>query len=402
MTSSLAAIALTLAAIAAPAAAQQAPAAATAPAANQPKPSPKATAAIVALQTAINANDTANIPAKLAAAQAVASTPADHYWIGRLQLNAAVKANDMGAAQQAVDAIASSNALPTQQVAEIYAQLGGQLFNDKQYAQSLTVLQKAERLDPTNADVQRGIGLAYYQSGQKAEAAAAFQRMIDASKTSGQKPTDDVYRLAIQAAVDAHSPQATAIARDWLAAYPSQESWRNALLVYRHADTGDVNAIDLMRLSSLTNAMEPGDYASYADKALDQGNYGEAKAAIDAGIAAGSLKASNPDVAKVLAAARGKVPTAAELAAAEKGAAIPNAFLRVGDRYYAAGDYAKAASLYREALAKGVDPNLANLRLGEALVRSGDKAGAAAAFNAVTGPLAELAKFWLVYAQTHA
>jgi hypothetical protein len=32
-----------------------------------------------------------------------------------------------------------------------------------------------------------------------------------------------------------------------------------------------------------------------------------------------------------------------------------------------------------------------------ALARSGDKAGATAAFNAVTGPRADIAKFWLTY-----
>ena len=36
-------------------------------------------------------------------------------------------------------------------------------------------------------------------------------------------------------------------------------------------------------------------------------------------------------------------------------------------RYYGAGNYAKAAEIYRQALAKGADANVANLRLGEAL-----------------------------------
>ena len=68
-----------------------------------------------------------------------------------------------------------------------------------------------------------------------------------------------------------------------------------------------------------------------------------------------------------------------ELAAAEQGAKIPTAFLHVGDRYYGAGNYQKAAELYRAAVEKGADANLANLRLGEALARAGDKPGATAA-----------------------
>jgi hypothetical protein len=37
-----------------------------------------------------------------------------------------------------------------------------------------------------------------------------------------------------------------------------------------------------------------------------------------------------------------------------------------------------------------------------ALARAGDKAGATAAFNAVSGPRADIAKFWLAYLQQHA
>ena len=61
----------------------------------------------------------------------------------------------------------------------------------------------------------------------------------------------------------------------------------------------------------------------------------------------------------------------------------------------------KAAGVYRTALAKpGVDKDVANLHLGMALARSGDKAGATAAFNAVGGSRAEIAKYWLLYLAT--
>ena len=71
-------------------------------------PSGKAVKAIVDLQKAVNASDTANIPAKLAAAQAAASTKDDHYIIGQLQLKAAVTANDDAATMSAIDAISNS------------------------------------------------------------------------------------------------------------------------------------------------------------------------------------------------------------------------------------------------------------------------------------------------------
>ena len=92
-----------------------------------------------------------------------------------------------------------------------------------------------------------------------------------------------------------------------------------------------------------------------------------------------------------------------QLAAEAKAGAAARLAVRTADAYYGYGDYAQAAELYRAALTKtGADPNLINLRLGMALARAGDKAGATAALNAVTGPRAELAKFWLVYLATRA
>jgi tetratricopeptide (TPR) repeat protein len=76
------------------------------------------------------------------------------------------------------------------------------------------------------------------------------------------------------------------------------------------------------------------------------------------------------------------------------------ALLRIGDRYYAMGQYDKAVELYRMAMGKpGVDPAVANLHVGMALARAGDKAGATAALNAVTGPRSDIAKYWLIYVQ---
>ena len=72
----------------------------------------------------------------------------------------------------------------------------------------------------------------------------------------------------------------------------------------------------------------------------------------------------------------------------------------LGEAYFGYGDYAKAADMFRAAQGKaGVDAELANLRLGMALAASGDKAGAATALAKVTGPRAEVARYWETYAK---
>ena len=408
-------IVLASAAIAAPAAAQygapapaqqtarspatQAPA--PAPTGPQIKPSAKAVKAIVDLQTTVNNKDYANLPAKLAAAQAVATTKEDHYLIARLQLNAAVAQNDNAATGLAMDALSQSGYLDSAKMASLYVDLGGSLYNNKQYPQAAAAFQKATTMDPSNSEASRLYGVALFQAGQKAEAATALQKAIRAGAAAGQKPSEDIYRLAVQAASDAKSPEAAPLALEWVAAYPSADSWRNSIAIYRNFSQPDTEGtLDLMRLMQATGSLrESTDYALFAGAAAEQNNYNEAQSVLDAGVAAHVVNPSSANMREMFAALKTKPKaTAADLSVATKSAVNGTALLRIGDRYYAMGNYAKAVELYRMAQGKaGVDASLANLHVGMALARSGDKAGATTALNAVTGPRAGIAKYWLTY-----
>ena len=93
-------------------------------------------------------------------------------------------------------------------------------------------------------------------------------------------------------------------------------------------------------------------------------------------------------------------PPAYDAIVAKALAKDPDQRFPTADAFMSYGDYAKAATLYRAALGKtGVDADLANLRLGIALARSGDAAGATSALNAVKGTRAGIAQMWLLYLQ---
>jgi tetratricopeptide (TPR) repeat protein len=368
----------------------------------QIKLSSKASKAIIDLQTAVKANDTATIPAKLAAAQAVAQTKDDRYAIGKLQLDAAVAAKDNAAAAAAADAIAASGFLDSANMTGLYRQIGVVAYNAKQYDLATNLFQKAAALSPSDVETVKFLGLAQNMSGHKAEASASLAKAIQLSAASGQKVDEDLYKQALGIAYGAKTPAAVDLGRQWVTAYPSAASWHDALVIYRNLGTADQSqALDVMRLARATDSMQgTADYNIYASETINQANYGEARSVIAEGLASGKIKAGDPVVQDIQNALKGKgAPTAAELATREAGAKAPTAYLRVGDAYYGAGNYQKAAELYRKAVAGGADANLANLRLGEALARAGDKAGATAALSKVGGSLAGLAKFWLVYVQ---
>ena len=145
------------------------------------------------------------------------------------------------------------------------------------------------------------------------------------------------------------------------------------------------------------------DYSLYATAAAEQLNYNEAQAVLDEGLAAKVIDPTSPLFRDIIAGLKAKPKaTEADLAEATKTAQSGMALLRIGDRYYGMGNYAKAAELYRQAMGKpGVDPNVANLtRHGPG--PAGDKAGATAPSTRSTGYLSEIAKYWLIYVQQQA
>jgi len=365
------------------------------------KISNQARKAIVDLQNTVKANDFANVPAKATAALAVAQTKEDKYIIGILQRQAALAAKDNAQLSAAIDTLVASAYLDSKKTSALYEDLGAKYYDANQLDQAAAAFLKAAAIDPHNAEAYSLIGEARFSQGRKADAVAAFQRAIQETLSAGQKPQEKLYKRAVGIAYDAQLPVADDLGRQWAAAYPGPDSWRNAIAIYRNMNHPDVEGtLDLLRLMQVTSSLNSvPDYDLFASAAADQSNFVEAQAVIDQGIAAKIIDPASPVFRDTIAALKGKPkPTPADLAEATKMAQSGTALLRVGDRYYGLGDYAKAAELYRMSISKGgVDPNIANLHLGMALARSGDKAGATTAFSAVSGPRADIAKFWLLY-----
>lgn len=366
------------------------------------KPSSKAMKALVDLQNAVDKGDFASVPAKVAAAQAVASKKDDHYMIGQLQLKAALAQKDNAAAATAVDAIAASGFLEPAKSGELYQALGVQFFNAKDFAHAATEFQHAVSLSPTSPEPLKLLAEAQNAQGQGAAGAASLSKALQLASASGQKPGEDLYKRAVSMAYGAKSPSAVELGRQWVAAYPSAESWKNAIAIYRNYNQPTVGqTLDLLRLMRAAGALtSPSDYATYAQAAADQGNFGEAQIVIDQGIAAKAVDPASAQFRDTVAGLKTKPKaSAADLAAAATMAKAGQNLLGIGDRYYGLGEYGKAVEVYKQAIAKGADANVAKLHMGMALARAGDKAGATTALSSVQGPGAEIAKFWLLYVQ---
>lgn len=418
----LAGIALATTVASAPASAQYntpapAPQATTPPPSNETAPTGKRTLnvskgaqnAVTALQAAVTANDAAAFAPALSAAQAAATTPDDRLAVAQLQLKYANARKDNAASAAAVEAMIAAGAASGDELARMNMALGQLRYDAKQYDAASAALEKVLAAQPAHEHALLLLTETRDAQGRPAEGLALLRKAIDAHTAAGGKAQESWYRRAVALAYKSNTSGTLDIARQWIAAYPSPASWRDGLNLLRNQSKGDEQLIfDILRLGRVTGAANPAqDAYLHAAIAIENGAGAEAQAVVDDAIAKGQFDRAKSDNKELLAA----LPTAAGRDAAGLAASAKNVTaaptgrpaLKIADAYYGVGDYAKAAELYRVALSKGsVDANLVNLRIGAALARAGDKAGATAALNAVTGPRAELAKFWLLYLSSRA
>jgi tetratricopeptide (TPR) repeat protein len=357
------------------------------------------------LQKAVTANDTANLPARFAAAEAVAKSPDERYFIGQLRLNMAIAAKDKAAQRAAVDAIVRSGGASPEELPRLYRGLAGLAYDLKDYDAAVAAYGKVLELQPGDRDVTNNLIILHRERKAYPQAIALVQQSIAASKASGQPAPENIYLIGLQTALDGNlRPQMLSLTRDLLAAYPNPKNWANGLSIYRQAvNLDDEATLDTLRLMRATKSLtRSNEYIALADTLARGRYYAEARNVLNEGIGAGKLTASNASAAAILKEVSGRIAGDKAALAGLEGRARSEAngsfALKIAEGYYGHGDYAKAAEFYRLALQKGsVDANLANTRLGMALAQSGRKAEAEAALKSVSGTRADLAGLWLLW-----
>lgn len=361
--------------------------------------------ALQELQVAANAGDTAAFPVKLAAAQAAAKSPDDRYFIAQMQLAVAQKSNDQVASRAAIDALVRSGAATPEELPRFYKALGGLALNAKDYPAAIAAYQEVLKVQPNDPDVNNNMIILYRDQKQYPQALALVEQQLAAGKANGQKAPENMYRLAVQTALDGKlNNRLVPLTREWLAAYPSQKSWSDSLNIYRQTvDADEDTTLDTFRLmraaKSLTRSNE---YIALADTLARERFYAEARDVLNEGIAAGKFTATNASAAAIMKEVSGRIAGDRSALAGLEGRARSEATggfaLKVAEGYYGHGDYSKAADFYRLALQKGsVDTNLVNTRLGMALALSNRNAEAETALKAVSGKRADLAGLWLLW-----
>ena len=366
-------------------------------------------AALLPIQNAISAKDWTAAEAGLATAVGAAKNPDARYALGRFQLEIGVARNNIAMQRQGLENMIASGQAAAADLPVIYRNLAVLANNAGAKTEAEAAFAKVVELAPY--DPEALISLAQIKNDLKkpVDAVGLIMRAIDMKRAAGQQVDESWYKYALKLAFDGRRNPAMReplqkLSGDLVAAYPTNENWRDAVLIYRDTNNLDAAAdLDVLRFMRASGALAgERDWYDLVDGLYRAGNYAEASAVLEDGAAKRMIdpkKAAFAELARLTAArlAGDRASLGGEEA---KAMAAPDGALalRIADAFYGYGEHAKAIALYRAALRKGgVETNLVNTRLAMALLASGDRSGAQATLASLTGPRRQLGAFWLAW-----
>lgn len=358
--------------------------------------------ALQPLLDAVRGSDWTAARAAIPAAQAAAQSTDAKYLVGQAMLHIGIGANDTSLQSQAVDALIASGGAQASELPALYQ-------NQLRFAQAARDTAKAAaaraQLDALNPnDPSRFARQAddRVQARDFAGAVPLYQQAIQALRAANQTVPPAVLRNLAAAAFQARDPNTPRYFRDWLAVDPSPPAWHDTLAVLAEQGANTGLKLDIYRLMRAAGAMlNERDYIEYGEAANEARAYEEVSAVLQEGLSRNLISTNAAYARDRMAQSNERIGRLREVYAQDRREALAGSdaqrAILVGDRHYGAGEYAQAAEMYRAALQKGADAGTANLRIGAALARAGNRAEAEAAFGQVTGPRAELAQLWRLW-----
>ncbi len=347
--------------------------------------------------------------AKLREADAVPNRNAnENFLLEQMRASAALSAGDNRQAIRAIQALLNSGRLPESQRAQYAASLASLYYREKDYKDAAQWASRALQSNPSDGAMRSLQIQSYYLAGDLAGASREALEDVQAAEKAGRTPPEDRLQLLANIASKTGDRAAYVAGIERLVAYyPKKEYWVD-LLRRLEAKPGFSNrlTLDLYRLRAATKTLDsPNEVVEMAQLALQQKQVGEAKKLLDDAFASGLLgKGTEAERQKrLLALASERVAEApaqlkqaeAEALASSDGSDLVN----VGFAYTGLGQFDKGIALMQQGIAKGKlkRSDEANLHLGIAYLRAGQKAKAREAFKVVSGTdgTADLARLWM-------
>lgn len=366
-------------------------------------------AAYKPLQEALAAEtpDAAAIKAAIPGMLAAVESADDRYAAGSAVVGASQKVNDMTLALQGLGLMIESGKVPAEQAGLVNMQAGQIAYNQKQYDASRQYLQAAIDAGYTENNPEAIIAETYFAQERDAEGLAYLSGVVDARKATGQPVDESWLKRGLAVAYrNSMNSDAQKYAEWYVADYPSETSWRDAIAILLNT-SGYENpeVLDLMRLGRRLGTLNDKRlYLEYVEAADYRRLPAEVVAVIDEGKAKGLLPESDPYVADTRRQAAERVAADRAdmdglLREARAGGASIRTVMAAGDALLSLGRPADAEEFYVKAVGMpGAETPMALTRLGIAQLDQGKYEEAKATFAKVQGARQAMANLWSIYA----
>jgi tetratricopeptide (TPR) repeat protein len=383
-------------------------------AAEPAKVSPASAKALKAVQDAINAKQWAEAATLANKALSVPEkTPFDTLTAYRFMAYAHQQQSNKTELLRALQGQLDSGALSQAEQTQVIKTMYGTAFEAKDYAQAEQLGQRLIRSGAAGSEAYDQVAIAMVQQGKKADAAKFLGDYVADLEKRGQKPSEaTLTRLRALQEELGNSDGASRTVEKLVIHYPKPEYW--ALLTHglaRDQKLNDRQRMHVFRLRVATGTLKLcRDFTEMADFAVNSGMAGEGQKVIDQGLAAKACK-EKVEQDRLLrlqnSAAREAAVEKATLAKLEADARVAKTGepdVAVGASQFGFGEFGKSAEWLSRGVAKGglKYPADAQLTLGEAQLRAGNKAEALKTFRAIKSddPIWQrIVKLWTLYAQ---
>lgn len=368
-----------------------------------PKLSKPVIAVVQVVQKLQQAGDHAGALAKLAEAANVPRTEKDDALIlAKLKLYSAQSLKDNAKLEEGLTEAVEAPSISNDEKVNFSKFIAGLASNRKDYQKAWKWYEFYLANKPDDVDINVQAAVVNSALGNRPRVIELLTKAIDLREAAGQKGDRSWYEFRAQAAIDANLPDKIMPSLlGWVKAFPEPKSYNLAIeLIKQRGGNMDNNTLlDWGRLMMAAGAMSTANnYMEYADAALDRGMPNEAEIVLKEGVAKKLLDPTKTNIAEFLKLASTKnAESKASLPALEKEAKTsPRLALVVADTLANLGQNDRAVPLYKGLIGNAaVDQDTVNLRMGAALLKLGDKAGAKAAFDAVKpGPRQAIAQFY--------
>jgi hypothetical protein len=312
--------------------------------------------------------------------------------------------------QSAYEAALLRGAYQEEELARIFRALFQLAAALQQPAKAIEYGEKANNLGALKSNDLLIMSQIYYQERDCKNSGLWGDKSIAAFKTTGEAPKEVLYQLKLQCASEAGDAAAMKVALyDLIRLTNKNLYWNNLIRLERQDERDDHNTLMIYRVMFDTHSMNADtDYIEMAQLLGDAGLPGEAQVVLEKAMSAGVVKDEHKErTTRLLNASKTRADADMNGLSTLDAEATQNPAgqldMKLGEVYFAAGDYQDAATALRRGIGKGQlsRPDEAYVSLGRSLTAENDAAAAKQAFaklKSLSNISPRVLKLWNLYA----